>query len=100
MSGRSHPPPQVGAEFDCLEFERKSDENINITINLYLDETQERSKLSKALSELIDAEEMAKSNVIMAIWQYIRAMGLQQDEEKRIITCDERMRAVSPVSVP
>ena len=94
------PPPQIGAEFDCLEFERKSDENINIAINLYLDEKQERCKLSKELSELLDTEEMEKSNVIMGIWEYVRAMGLQQDEEKRIINCDDRMKAVSSNPFP
>lgn len=88
------PPGQASRAFDCLEFERKSDENINITINLYRDEQRERCKLSKELSELLDTDELEKSTVIMAIWEYVRNMNLQQDEEKRIFNCDDRMKAV------
>ena len=86
-------PPQA-AEFDCLEFERKSDENINCTINLHRDETPERYKLNKDLADLLDCEEQTRPGIVLGIWEYIKAMNLQQDEEKRIIHCDERLRAV------
>ena len=86
--------PQA-ADFDCLEFERKSDENINCTINLYRDEVPERYKLSKDLADLLDCEEQSRPGIILGIWEYIKAMNLQQDEEKRVILCDERLRAVS-----
>lgn len=85
-------PP--AADFDSLEFERKSDENINCTINFYRDEQPERYLLSKPLSELLDTEEDDRTSVLMGIWEYIKAMGLQQDEEKRQIQCDDRLRAV------
>lgn len=88
------PPGQVAPEFDCLEFERKSDENINITINLYRDEKQERYKLSKELSELLVSDELEKSDVTKGIWDYVRAMKLQQDEEKGVVNCDDKMKAV------
>lgn len=86
-------PPQ--ADFDCLEFERKSDENINCTINLYRDEVPERFTLSKELADILDTDEDDRASVIMGIWEYVKAMGLQQDEEKRSIQCDDRLRAVS-----
>jgi len=87
-------PP--AAEFDSLEFERKSDENINCTINFYTDETPERFLLSRELSDLLDRTEADRPSILMGIWDYIKAMGLQQDEEKRLIQCDERLKAVSP----
>ena len=86
-------PPQ--ADFDCLEFERKSDENINCTINLYRDEVPERFTLSKELADILDTNEDDRASVIMGIWEYVKVMGLQQDEEKRSIQCDDRLRAVS-----
>ena len=88
-------PPQ--ADFDCLEFERKSDENINCMINLYRDELPERSTLSKELANILDTNEDDRASIIMGIWEYVKAMGLQQDEEKRLIQCDDRLRAVSLV---
>ena len=86
-------PPQ--ADFDCLEFERKSDENINCTINLYRDESPERFTLSKELANILDTDEDDRASVVMGIWEYVKAMGLQQDEEKRMIQCDDRLKAVS-----
>lgn len=91
---KKSPPPQPAPEFDCLEFERKSDENINIAVNLYRDEKQERYKLSKELSELLDTDELEKSNVIEGVQNYVRALNIQRDEERRIVNCDERMKAV------
>lgn len=88
-------PPE--ADFDCLEFERKSDENINCTINLYRDEVPERYALSKELADILDTNEDDRASVIMGLWEYVKAMGLQQDEEKRSIQCDDRFKAVSPL---
>ena len=83
------------ADFDCLEFERKSDENINCTIYLYRDEDPERFKLDKPLSELLDTEEETRAGIVLGIWEYVKAMGLHSDEEEYLINCDDLLRAVS-----
>ena len=98
---KPHPKSQTfdpaGAEvnFDTLEFERKSDENINVTINLIRDEKIERFKLSPQLAEILDVEEEDIAGCVQGIWEYSRAMGLQEDQDKRNIVCDEPLRAVS-----
>lgn len=80
--------------FDTLEFTRKSDENINVTINLTRDEKNERFKLSPELAEILDTEEEDRAGAVQGIWEYCRAMGLQEDEDKRKIICDEPLRRV------
>ena len=85
------------ADFDQLEFKRGGDENINITINLVRDETPERFLLSSQLAEVLDTTEATRSEAAMGIWDYVKAMGLQEDEEKRSFECDDRLRAVSRV---
>ncbi len=99
-------PPQIewkkqtsGSDFDSLEFERKGDENSNITINLTRAETPERFRLSKALSDVLDTDEEDKSGAVLGVWDYVKAMGLQEDEEKRAVRCDDRLRAVSLMSL-
>ena len=82
------------ADFDTLEFERKGDENQNVTINLFRDEQPERFRLSQALAQTLDAEEADRAEVVMGIWEYVKTMGLQEDEEKRSVRCDERLRQV------
>lgn len=93
-------PKTPSAQFDILEFERKSDENINCTIYLYRDENPERYQLSKELAEVVDATEATREHIKMAIWEYAKMMGLQQDEDMRFIQCDDRLRAVSPHTLP
>ncbi|KAJ9191609.1 hypothetical protein DTO166G4_1065 [Paecilomyces variotii] len=82
------------ADFDSLQFSRASQENLNVTISLVRDETPERYKLSKELAEVLDTEEEARSGIVLGIWDYIRAMGLQEDEEKRQVRCDHRLRSI------
>lgn len=85
-------PPN--ADFDSLSFTRASQENLNITISLVRDETPERYKLSKELADVLDVTEDTRSGVVMGIWDYIRAMGLQGNQEKREVRCDEKLKAV------
>jgi SWI/SNF-related matrix-associated actin-dependent regulator of chromatin subfamily D len=85
------------ADFDQLEFKRGGDENVNIMINLIRDETPERFLLSPQLAEILDTTEATRSEAAMGIWNYVKAMGLQEDEEKRSFECDDRLRAVSGV---
>ena len=89
------PSPPPGAEFRELCITRKSDENLNITISAVLDENPERFQLSNQMKELLDVETATRADVVMGIWDYVRYNGLQEDEEKRMIRCDEALRSVS-----
>ena len=85
---------QPGNEFNNLAFERRGDENLNVTVNLIRDEQPERFRLSHALSRTLDMEEGHKAEVVTAIWDYVKFMGLQEDEEKRSVRCDDNLRQV------
>lgn len=82
------------ADFDSLQFSRGAQENVNITLSLVRDESPERYKLSKELADVLDVEEESRSGIVLGIWDYIRAMGLQEDEDKRSVRCDQRLRTV------
>jgi SWI/SNF-related matrix-associated actin-dependent regulator of chromatin subfamily D len=87
-------PLPNAADFDQLEFKRGGDENTNITINLVRDENPERFRLSPALAEILDTDEATRAEAVMGVWDYVRVMGLQEDDEKRSFECDDRLRAV------
>ncbi|KAK5126141.1 hypothetical protein LTR85_011496 [Meristemomyces frigidus] len=93
-SHSSYDPNSSAVSFDTLEFERKSDENINVTIRLQRDDKSggERFRLSPPLAELLDTEEEDRAGAVQGIWEYCRAMGLQEDEDKRSIVSDEPLR--------
>ncbi|KAG4440508.1 hypothetical protein IFR05_004043 [Cadophora sp. M221] len=82
------------ADFDQLEFKRGGDENVNITINLVRDENPERFQLSPVLADILDTNVATRAEAIMGIWEYVTAMGLQEEDEKRTFECDDRLRAL------
>jgi len=82
------------AEFDGFEFERKGDDNIFCTIKLIRDESPDRFRLSPALADLLDTKEDTRAGIVMKIWEYVRAHGLQDPDEKRTINCNHQLRAV------
>lgn len=83
------------SDLDVLQFQRKCDENINISINLTRDEQPERYRLSAVLASTLDMEEGDRAEVVMALWEYIQLFNLQEDEDKRSVRCDEQLRQVS-----
>lgn len=88
----AHPPP--AAEFDEFVFKRNGDENMNITFNLYRDETPERFELSPELADVVDMTVATRAETVMALWEYIKLMGLQEEEEKRQFRCDAALKKV------
>ncbi|KAK2750935.1 SWI/SNF complex component snf12 [Myotisia sp. PD_48] len=82
------------ADFDSLEFSRAAEVNLNVTINLVRDENPERFQLSPQLASILDVNEETRAGIVAGIWDYVKATGLQESEEKRSIICDERLKAV------
>lgn len=90
----------AAADFDELTFKRNGDENVNITINLFRDETPERFELSPELSDIVDETVATRAEAVMGVWEFIKLMGLQEDEEKRHFRCDELLKKVCSVPGP
>ncbi|KAK3303982.1 uncharacterized protein B0T15DRAFT_535173 [Chaetomium strumarium] len=84
------------ADFDEFTFKRNGDENMNITISLFRHEDPERFELSPELAEIIDMREATRQEAVMALWDYIKLMNLQEDEEKRNFRCDDLLRKIVP----
>ncbi|KZL68263.1 SWI/SNF complex protein (SWIB/MDM2 domain-containing protein) [Colletotrichum tofieldiae] len=84
----------AGAEFDEFTFKRSGDEIMNITINLHRQEDPERYLLSPELADIVDMTEASRQEAVLAVWEYIKMMGLQEDEEKRNFRCDELLKKI------
>lgn len=84
----------AAADFDELTFKRGGDENLNITINLFRHEDPERYALSPEMQEVVDEPAATRQEVVMAVWDYIKNFGLQEDEEKRNFRCDDILKKV------
>ncbi|KAI0137431.1 putative 3-phosphoinositide dependent protein kinase-1 [Xylariales sp. AK1849] len=82
----------AAADFDELTFKRSGDENLNVTINLTRHEDPERYALSPEMQDVVDKPEATRQEAVMAIWDYIKFTGLQEDEDKRTFRCDELLK--------
>ena len=82
------------ADFDEFTFKRNGDENMNITINLERHESPERYQLTPELAQIVDMTEATQHEAVMALWEYIRLSGLQDDEERRNFRCDANLKKV------
>ncbi|WEW55014.1 SWI/SNF and RSC complex subunit Ssr3 [Emydomyces testavorans] len=85
-------PPNT--DFDALEFSRAAEVNINGMITMTRDENPERCVLSKELASILDVEEDTRAGVIIGLWEYVKAAGLQESEERQTVACNERLRAI------
>ena len=82
-------------DFECLEFTRKGDENINITINLTRDEANPKMKLATPLSELLGVEFADRKTVLLGLWEYIKFNKLlSEGSDGRHVQCDQRLKEV------
>ncbi|KAI9723868.1 MAG: SWI/SNF complex component snf12 [Chrysothrix sp. TS-e1954] len=91
---RSFESLPLEADFDCLEFERKGDEKINVTVTLVRDSQPERYKLARPLAELLDIDEADQKTILIGLWEYIKQAGLQEEGDSRRIRCDDRLKNV------
>ncbi|KAL0470098.1 hypothetical protein QR685DRAFT_442309 [Neurospora intermedia] len=82
----------ASADFDELTFKRHGDENVNITINLYRHEDPERYELLPELSDVIDMTEATRQEAVAGLFEYIKLMKLQEDDEKRNFRCDDLLQ--------
>ncbi|KAG4303410.1 hypothetical protein PCK1_000374 [Pneumocystis canis] len=84
----------INVEFDGLEIKRRGDMNIDVNILIYLNEYPEKYKLSPKLSQILDMKSETRPEIIMGLWEYIKFHKLQDEEEKRIINCDNNLKEV------
>jgi len=92
-------PPGGGSggeavNWDEFAFRRSGDENANIIINLWRHEEPERFELTPVLAEIVDEHETTRHGAVLGVYDYIKFMGLQEDDEKRNFRCDELLKKV------
>eukprot|EP00249_Psilotum_nudum_P004060 c17585_g1_i1 orf=394-717(-) len=51
-------------------------------------------RLSPALQKVVGASELSRGETMKRIWAYIKENKLQSESSKKIIVCDERLKAV------
>ncbi|CAO3630561.1 unnamed protein product [Mucor hiemalis] len=76
---------------DGVEIKRKGDVNVNARIILVPNYIPEKYKVGPGLSDLITVKLATKPNIITEMWNYIKQNQLQDEHDKRIIKCDDKL---------
>ncbi|SCU85135.1 LAFA_0D14048g1_1 [Lachancea sp. 'fantastica'] len=76
-----------GSEASKPKKKRKSSENGNSL-------SQNKMLLSPELQELVKEPELARTQVVKKVWEYIRENDLQNPADRREIICDDRMKPI------
>ncbi len=87
----SAPEAPHSVEFDGLDVKRKGTTNVNATITLQPKEFPSVSKLSPGLANVLGMEEGTQNEIVSALWQYVRFHNLQNQDDKRIVNCNEAL---------
>ncbi|SCV04449.1 LAME_0H18514g1_1 [Lachancea meyersii CBS 8951] len=78
---------QDGSAVSKPKKKRKTSENGNAL-------SQNKMILSPELQELVKEPEMARTQVVKKVWEYIREHDLQNPSDRREIMCDDKMKPI------
>ncbi|KNE56504.1 hypothetical protein AMAG_02306 [Allomyces macrogynus ATCC 38327] len=82
------------SEFDGFEVKRRGDMDVKVKIVIRLDYGQDKFKLSKELARVLGFDLMSKSEVVLGLWQYIKQQKLLDQDDKRVVNCDDSLRQI------
>ncbi|PWN45344.1 hypothetical protein IE81DRAFT_308961 [Ceraceosorus guamensis] len=95
-AGVGEPPLITTSEpaLDGLEVKRTGSTPVKAKIVLYPAYTPERYALSPALATLLDVKEETRAGVIAALWGYVKANGLLDENDRRLVRCDAALGSI------
>jgi len=81
---------------------RRGDQPVQAKVHIHLQHTPDRFALSPELSRVLDITEDTRSNILSALWTYIKLNGLQDKVDRKNIRKDDLLAPVfgSVDSVP
>lgn len=81
-------------EQDGFEVKRRGDQDVNARVLLQLQHTPERFALAPDLARVLDIQEDTRTNIVTALWNYIKVNGLQDKVDRKIIRADAELRPI------
>lgn len=91
----AHAGTQAHPDQDGFQITRPGDVNVRARVILHLKLLPERFKLIEPLAEVLDMKEDTRTGIVTALWHYIKANGLQDKVDRKIIRPDAKLRPVS-----
>lgn len=93
-AGSSTSPPTGATPLDGFTITRTGDVPIMLRITLNINHIPDRIKLSPQLASILGIQEDIKANILGAFWHYVKANGLQDKNDRKLIRLDDRLKSV------
>lgn len=90
----AHAGTQAHPDQDGFKITRPGDVNVRARVILHLKLLPERFKLIEPLAEILDMKEDTRTGIVTALWHYIKANGLQDKVDRKIIRPDAKLRPI------
>ena len=95
--GQPQPPPTASQQSAHkpaagIAVKRKGDADVQVAIQLVLDHTPEKYKVSPILARMLDIREETRAQIVMDLWYYIRANNLLDSEDRRVVNADRPLK--------
>jgi SWI/SNF-related matrix-associated actin-dependent regulator of chromatin subfamily D len=82
------------APLDGFNITRTGDVPTSLRITIQINHVPERIKLSPHLANILGVQEDTRQNIFGSFWHYVKANGLQDKNDRRLIRLDEKLRSV------
>jgi len=79
---------------DGIEIIREGNKELNIQIAIHINYSPKQYKLKPELLTIIGIKQCTKVEIITALWEYIKANRLQDQQDKQIINCNKEIKAI------
>lgn len=87
-------PVNPAAPLDGFTLTRSGDAPTALRITLHVHHNPERFRLPPVLAQLLGIYEDTRGNICGAFWHYVKANGLQDKNDRKLIKLDDKLRAV------
>ncbi|PVF97663.1 hypothetical protein CPB86DRAFT_415798 [Serendipita vermifera] len=79
---------------DGFNITRTGDVATPLRITIQINHVPERIKLSPHLANILGVQEDTRQNIFGSFWHYVKANGLQDKNDRKLIRLDEKLRSV------
>ncbi|KAH8924612.1 hypothetical protein BT69DRAFT_1349317 [Atractiella rhizophila] len=86
--------PSSSAATSGFTIRRASSSSLHARISISINHSPERFKVRQPLSSIVMVNEGTRERCVMGLWSYIKKKGLHDAEDKRLVRCDDALKAI------
>jgi SWI/SNF-related matrix-associated actin-dependent regulator of chromatin subfamily D len=83
---------QAEEDKDGIQVIREGDKEYDLSIAIHINYTPKQFKVKSELSALIGVRQCTRMQAVSALWEYMKANRLQDQEDRKVINCNKELK--------